>query len=97
MRTEQAQARGVQIAADLSRGHPRWARLVRKSATRAIVSMAWCRSSGRVGGGDGVRADPEQIQVGLSHARRSADVIMDADTRALRHIQRRRAFELVSA
>ncbi len=26
---------------------PSWAKLVRKSATRAIVSMAWCRSSGR--------------------------------------------------
>ena len=39
----------------------------------------------------------QKIQVGLSHAHKTAEVIVEADTRALRHIQRRRAFELVSA
>jgi hypothetical protein len=38
-----------------------------------------------------------KIQVGMSRARKTAGVIVEADTRALRHIQRRRAFELVSA
>jgi hypothetical protein len=32
-----------------------------------------------------------------AHARKTAEVIVEAATRALRHIQRRRAFELVSA
>ena len=39
----------------------------------------------------------QKIQVGLSNARKTAEVMVEADTRALRHIQRRRAFELVSA
>ena len=39
----------------------------------------------------------QKAQVGLSNARKTAKVIAEADTRALRHIQRRRAFELVSA
>jgi hypothetical protein len=39
----------------------------------------------------------QKIQLGLSHARKTAEVVVEADTRALRHIQRRRAFELVSA
>ena len=39
----------------------------------------------------------QEIQVGLSHARKTTEVIVEADPRALRHIQRRRAFELVSA
>lgn len=38
----------------------------------------------------------QKIQVGLSNARKTAEVMVEADTRALRHIQRRRAFELVS-
>jgi hypothetical protein len=39
----------------------------------------------------------EKIQVGLSNAHTTAEVIVEADERALRHVQRRRAFELVSA
>jgi hypothetical protein len=39
----------------------------------------------------------QKFQVGLSNAYKTAKVIVQADTRALRHIQRRRAFELVSA
>jgi hypothetical protein len=39
----------------------------------------------------------QKIQVGLSHSGQTAEVIVEAHTRALRHIQRRRAFELVPA
>jgi hypothetical protein len=39
----------------------------------------------------------QKIQVGLHHVRKTAEVIVEAATRALRHIQRRRASELVSA
>jgi len=39
----------------------------------------------------------QKIQVGLSHARKTAEAIVEADTRALQHSQRRCAFELVSA
>jgi hypothetical protein len=39
----------------------------------------------------------QKIQVGLSDACKAAEVIVEADTRALWHIQPRRAFELVSA
>ena len=39
----------------------------------------------------------QKIQVGLSYAGITAEVIVEADTRVLWHIQPRRAFELVSA
>ena len=39
----------------------------------------------------------QKIQVGLSNAGKTAEVIVEAGIRALWHIQLRRAFELVSA
>ena len=45
----------------------------------------------------GAKIGGQKIQVDLSRAGKTVEVIVEADTRALRHIQRRRAFELVSA
>lgn len=39
----------------------------------------------------------QKIQVGPSYTCKNAEVILEADTRALWHIQPRHAFELVSA
>ena len=50
-----------------------------------------------VSGRGAIMTAGQKIQVGLSHAHKTAEVIVEADTRALRHIQRSRAFELVSA
>jgi hypothetical protein len=53
------------------------------------VLAGYAKADAKIGG--------QKIQVGLSCARKTVEVIVEADTRALRHIQRRRAFELVSA
>ena len=55
------------------------------------------RIPARHSSGQGEYLGGQKIQVGLSNARKTAEVIVGADTRAIGHIQRRRAFELVSA
>jgi hypothetical protein len=60
--------------------------------------MRWRRAGGEFPVVRGaIMIGRQKIPVGLSHAGKTAEDIVEASTLALRHIQRRRAFELVSA